>query len=59
MDNPVTILEKVDAAANLVEQMNLAHMIKDEAQFKKAHARASHLLFEVINMIDEDENIES
>lgn len=30
MNNPKTVAEKIDAAANLVEQMYLAHMIKDE-----------------------------
>ncbi len=53
MDNPKTALEKVDAAANLVEQMYLAHMIRDEAKFKEAHKKAGYLLRDAIDMLDE------
>jgi len=56
MDSPKTLLEKIDAASNLVEQMYLAHMIKDEAKFKEAHQKAGTFLFEAINMADELEN---
>jgi hypothetical protein len=55
MNNPKTLLEKVDAAANLVEQMYLAHMMKDDKTFDKAHKKAGTLLFEATQMIDEDE----
>lgn len=55
MNNPKTLLEKVDAAANLVEQMYLAHMMKDDKMFDKAHKKAGTLLFEATQMIDEDE----
>ncbi len=54
MNNPKTFLEKVDAAANLVEQMYLAHMVKDEQKFKEAHEKASALLFEAIQEIEEN-----
>jgi len=53
MDNPKTLLEKVDAAANLVQQMYLAHMIKDEKKFKEAHQQATTLLSDAVEMIDE------
>jgi hypothetical protein len=53
MDNPKTLLEKVDAAANLVEQMYLSHKIHDDPHFEESHKRASDLLFEALNMIDE------
>ena len=53
MDNPKTLLEKVDAAANLVEQMQLAHMMKDESRFKQAKEKASTLLFDAVQMIKE------
>lgn len=56
MDNPTTALEKVDAAANLVEQMHLAHMMKDEKKFKEAHQRAGALLRDAVEMLDEQEN---
>lgn len=55
MDNPKTLLEKVDAAANLVEQMYLAHTMKDDKTFSEAHKKAGALLFEATQMIDEDE----
>ncbi len=53
MENPVTLMEKLDAASNLVEQMNLAHMIKDEETFKKAHKKASGLLFDSMRRLEE------
>lgn len=53
MDNPETVLEKIDAAANLVEQMYLAHMIRDEERFKESHKKAADLLFEAVQMLDE------
>ena len=59
MQNPKTLLEKVDAAANLVEQMYLAHQMKDEKRFNEAHGKAGNLLFEATQMIDENENIQS
>ena len=34
MENPKTLLEKVDAASNLVEQMQIAHAVKDEKTFQ-------------------------
>jgi len=58
MENPQTLLEKVDAAANLVQQMYLAHMIKDEAKFKDAHQQATKLLGDAIEMIDEDDDLD-
>lgn len=56
MDNPKTLLEKVDAAANLVQQMYLAHVVRDEAKFKAAHQKATALLFDATQMIDENED---
>ena len=57
MENPTTILEKVDAASNLVEQMYLAHMIKDEKHFEEAHKKAGELLSDVIELL-QDQNID-
>jgi len=54
MENPKTLLEKVDAAANLVEQMYLSKMIHDDETFKSAHAKASTLLHEALIMIEDD-----
>lgn len=58
MDNPKTALEYVDASANLVEQMYLAHMIHDENQFKEAHTKVSEFLFEALNLLDTGDNNE-
>ncbi len=56
MDNPQTPLEKVDAAANWVQQMFLSHMIKDESKFKEAHQKATSLLADVTDYLDNQEN---
>jgi glycosylphosphatidylinositol transamidase (GPIT) subunit GPI8 len=53
MENPITILEKIDAASNLVQQMYLAHTIRDEVKFRDAHRQASELLADAIEMCDE------
>ncbi len=52
LDNPKTTYERVDAAANFVMQMRLAHQIKDERTFIMAHKRASELLAEALEEID-------
>jgi hypothetical protein len=54
IENPTTLLEKVDAAANLVAQMRLAHMMHDEKQFNYAYQKASTLLADATSMIDEE-----
>lgn len=46
LENPKTLIEKIDAARNFIEQMYLAHSIHDEATFIYAHKRAGDLLFE-------------
>lgn len=56
MENPQTLLEKIDAAANLVQQMYLAHMIRDDVKFKEAHQQATRLLADATTMADEIEN---
>lgn len=53
MENPQTIKEKVDAAANLVEQMQLAHMIHDEAHFQDCHRKVGPLLVDALRMLEE------
>lgn len=55
MENPETVLELVDAASNLVEQMSLAHMMSDENHFEKVHAQAAAFLFEARQKIQEEE----
>lgn len=53
MKNPVTIMQKVDAASNLVEQMQMAHMIHDEAHFQDCHKKIGALLFDALRMMEE------
>jgi hypothetical protein len=54
MKNPQTKIEKADAAANWVEQMFLAHSIKDEDMFKNAHEQAGKLLFNLTRDLEEE-----
>lgn len=53
LENPKTLVEKIDAAANYVAQMLLAKTVRDDVQFEEAHARASRLLFEACQMAEE------
>ncbi len=53
MNDPKTVVEKIDAAANLVEQMQMAHMIHDDAHFHKCHAKASKFLFDALRQCEE------
>lgn len=53
MENPKTLLEKIDASANLVAQMMLAHKMRDEKHFMEVYNKASILLNEATTMADE------
>ncbi len=53
MENPKTIVELIDAAANLVEQMNMAKMIHDEERFKYAHKNAGDFLHKALVLCEE------
>lgn len=55
MENPETTLEMVDALTNLVEQMFLAHQIKDERMFKIAYERAAELGFTLLDKMVKQE----
>ena len=55
MDNPKTLLEKIDAAANYVAQIRIASMIGDTAQIRIAVEKASKLLFDATQMAAEIE----
>lgn len=59
MENPKTVLEKLDAAANLVEQMHMSHMIKDEARFKYAHEKAGSLLFDAMRQLEDEQDVDA
>lgn len=58
MKNPKTAFEKIDAAANYVEQMMLAHTIKDEAHFRKCHQEAGKLLFDALRQMESSDEEE-
>jgi hypothetical protein len=53
MENPETLLEKVDTLTNLVEQMLLSHRMRDEQRFNEAHDRASQIGFEISEALQE------
>ena len=55
MENPVTPLEKADALANLVQQMWLAHQVKDDQMFKTVHEKASKIGFDLVEALQESE----
>ena len=52
MENPKTVMQKIDAAANLVEQMKLAHTINDYSHFNKCHEKAGKFLFDAMRQLE-------
>jgi len=46
MDNPVTLLEKIDAAANLLGQVRLSLMMRDYNKADNLLGEAEQLLFQ-------------
>ena len=59
MENPESVYEKVDAAANLVEQMFMAYQINDKKHFEKVHKKAGDLLFKAMRQLEELEELEN
>ncbi len=55
MDNPKTILEKLDAAANYAAQIRIALMIGDKARVDFALSKIDDLLFEAKLQIEDEE----
>lgn len=53
MDNPVTLVEKLDTAANHLAQMGLSLMMNDYHGVKSLLAEATDLLFQAIQQADE------
>ena len=53
MENPKTVMEKIDAAHNLVEQIRIANIIRDFSHVEECVERASNLLFEATQMLEE------
>ncbi len=50
-----TPFERADAISNLIEQMALAHSVKDETQFKRALNEVRGHCFELVQMLEEME----
>lgn len=58
IENPKTVAEKIDAAANLIEQMFLANKIGDQEHFSKVHKKAGQLLFDANRQLEvENDNV--
>lgn len=53
MDNPETLLEKIDAAANLVEQVRVALRMRDYERAIILVQDISELLFEATRQAEE------
>lgn len=53
LENPKTLVEKIDAASNYVSQMLLAKISGDDVHFREAYGRSSRLLFEACRMAEE------
>jgi len=56
MKNPITVLEKIDAAANHVAQIRLALMVGDKAHALQAVENAERLLFNATTQIEDESN---
>ena len=52
IENPETTLEKVDAAANLVEQMSLAYRMQDSKHFDECLNKVRNLLAQATDELD-------
>lgn len=50
--NPKTPLEKADAAANLLEQMFLAHQCGDAKRLRDAYNKAQRILADLVVDLD-------
>jgi hypothetical protein len=55
MENPTTLVEKVDAASNHVAQIRLALMTGDKNHALAAVDKAGELLFDALQLIEEQE----
>lgn len=53
MENPKTALEKADALTNLIQQMAIAHRMKDESKFNEVYKRAGEIGFDLVHMLEE------
>jgi hypothetical protein len=57
MQNPKTLVEKIDAAANYVAQMLLAHKTGNEQRLLDGHNKAQELLGDAICMAEDSESL--
>ena len=55
MENPETVLEQIDAAANYVEQIRLAIMMGDKTHALSCVDNAGRLLFNAKLQLEENE----
>lgn len=55
MKDPKTALEKIDAASNHVEQIRLALMTGDKERAMMSVEKASQLLFDAQQLMEEEE----
>ncbi len=53
MENPETALELVDAAANLVGQMYLAHRMSDSDRFDEVYEKAASFLYRATRQLEQ------
>lgn len=56
MDNPKTVYEKVDAAANYVEQIRIAIAVGDIKRANATIDTVGQLLFETMRQIEKNES---
>lgn len=54
LENPETVLGKVDAAANYVAQIQLATIIGDQKRVEKAISEAARLLHEAMVQLERE-----
>ena len=50
IEDPKTLMEKIDAVANFIEQMFLAKMARQDGMFVESHKKASRLMHEIIHI---------
>lgn len=53
LDNPKTVFEKIDAAANFVAQVRLAVMMQDGPRINELLDRTDLLLFDALRQLQE------
>jgi hypothetical protein len=52
MEDTETLMEKMDALTNLIEQMNLSYEIGDRGHFKASYKKAGDLGFDIMRLLE-------